>query len=118
MFRYLRVTILVDRNVCRRLGSFASALPAPCRGYALVRPALDLGLRGIEIGRLQLTGIEWPQGTFTRKRTESRRKDLLPLPTGTGCAMEVYPRHEPAPWSCRTGRFLSAPKSPVLPRSA
>jgi integrase len=78
----------------RLLGSFTSALPSPHRGYAVVRLALDLGLRGIEISRLQLADIDWRQGTVTLKRTKSRRQDLLPLPMTTGRALEAYLRHE------------------------
>ena len=85
---------LKPEEVDRLLGSFTSALPSPRRGYAVVRLALDLGLRGIEISRLQLTDIDWRQGTVTLKHTKSRRQDLLPLPTSTGRALEAYLRHE------------------------
>lgn len=81
-------------EVDRLLNSFTSALPSPHRGYAVVRLALDLGLRGIEISRLKLADIDWHQGTITLKRTKSRRQDLLPLPTSTGRALEAYLRHE------------------------
>ena len=85
---------LKPEEVDRLLSSFTSALPSPHRGYAVVRLALDLGLRGIEISRLQLADIDWRQGTVTLKRTKSRRQDLLPLPTTTGRALEAYLRHE------------------------
>jgi integrase len=85
---------LKPEEVDRLLSSFTSALPSPRRGYAVVRLALDLGLRGIEISRLQLADIDWRQGTVTLKRTKSRRQDLLPLPTTTGRALEAYLRHE------------------------
>lgn len=85
---------LKPEEVDRLLGSFTSALPSPRRGYAVVRLALDLGLRGIEISRLQLTDIDWRQGTVTLKHTKSRRQDLLPLPTSTGRALEAYLRYE------------------------
>ena len=85
---------LKPEEVDRLLSSFTSALPSPRRGYAVVRLALDLGLRGIEISRLQLADIDWRQGTVTLKRTKSRRQDLLPLPTITGRALEAYLRHE------------------------
>ena len=87
---------LRPEEVDRLLGSFTSALPSPHRGYAVVRLALDLGLRGIEISRLQLADIDWRQGTITLKRTKSRRQDLLPLPMTTGRALEAYLRHERA----------------------
>jgi integrase/recombinase XerC len=79
-------------QVDRLLGSFTEALPSPKRGYAVVR--LDLGLRSIEISRLQLADIDWRLGIFTLKRTKSRRQDLLPLPMATGRALEAYLRHE------------------------
>lgn len=85
---------LKPEEVDRLLSSFTSALPSPRRGYAVVRLALDLGLRGIEISRLQLADIDWRQGTLTLKRTKSRRQDLLPLPMITGRALEAYLRHE------------------------
>jgi len=85
---------LKPEEVDRLLSSFTSALPSPRRGYAVVRLALDLGLRGIEISRLQLADIDWRQGTVTLKRTKSRRQYLLPLPTSTGRALEAYLRHE------------------------
>ena len=78
----------------RLLSSFTDALPSPKRGYAVVRLALDLGLRGIEISRLQLADIDWRVGTVTLKRTKSRRQDLLPLSVATGRALEAYLRHE------------------------
>lgn len=81
-------------EVDRLLSSFTSALPSPHRGYAIVRLALDLGLRGIEINRLQLTDIDWLRGTITLKGTKSKRQDILPLPTSTGRALEAYLRHE------------------------
>jgi integrase len=81
-------------EVERLLNSFTAALPSPRRGYAIVRLALDLGLRGIEINRLQLDDIDWRMGTVTLKRTKSRRQDILPLPPVTGKALEAYVRHE------------------------
>jgi integrase/recombinase XerC len=56
--------------------------------------ALDLGLRGIEISRLQLADIDWRQGTVMLKGTKPRRQDLLPLLVITGRALEEYLRHE------------------------
>jgi integrase/recombinase XerC len=85
---------LKPEEVDRLLSSFTDALPSPRRGYAVVRLALDLGLRSIEINRLQLADIDWRRGTVTLKRTKSRRQDILPLPVTTGRALEAYLRHE------------------------
>lgn len=77
------------------LSSFTkTTLRSPKRGYAVVRLALDLGLRCIEINRLQLDDIDWQQGTLTLRRTKSRRQDVLPLPVTAGKALEAYLRHE------------------------
>ena len=59
---------LKPEEVDRLLGSFTSALPSPRRGYAVVRLALDLGLRGIEISRLQLADIDWRRSTSSKPR--------------------------------------------------
>lgn len=85
---------LQSREVGRVLNSFTPALRSPKRGYAIVRLALDLGLRCIEINRLQLDDIDWQNGTLTLRRTKSRRQDVLPLPVPTGKALEAYLRHE------------------------
>jgi integrase len=87
---------LTPAQVDRVLASFneACALRAPKRGYAIVRLALDLGLRGAEINRLRLDDIDWQRGTVTLKRTKSKRQDVLPLLEITGKALEEYIRHE------------------------
>jgi integrase/recombinase XerC len=78
--------------------------------------ALDLGLRGIEISRLQLADIDWRAGTVTLKRTKSRRQDLLPLPVVTGRALEAYLRaNDPRPatrrCSCAAWRRMTSPSA-------
>ncbi|HEY6612665.1 MAG TPA: tyrosine-type recombinase/integrase [Pseudomonas sp.] len=67
---------------------------APRRLLAMVRLALDLGLRGGEIAKLELCDIDWRAGTLTLKRTKSARQDVLPLPAATGQALAEYLRHE------------------------
>lgn len=85
---------LSNSDVDRLLASFTDALPSPKRGYAIVRCALDIGLRSCEIARLMLADIDWRAGTVTLKRTKSRRQDILPLPASTGQALADYLRHE------------------------
>jgi integrase/recombinase XerC len=85
---------LKSDEVERLLKSFTDALPSPRRGYAVVRLALDLGLRSLEINRLQLVDVDWRMGTVTLRHTKSRRQDTLPLPVVTGRALEAYLRHE------------------------
>lgn len=74
-----------------------AALPygrKPRRGYAIVRCALDMGLRAGEIANLSIDDIDWREGTVTLKGTKSRRRDVLPLPMTTGQALADYLQHE------------------------
>lgn len=81
-------------EIKRVLAAFPATLPAYRRGYAMVRCALDLGLRIGEIARLMLGDIDWYNGTITLRHNKSRREDVLPLPAITGRAIADYLRHE------------------------
>ena len=85
---------LSDEEIERLLASFTPDLSSPLRGYAMVRCALDLGLRVGEIAKLALADIDWQAGTLKLQRTKSRREDLLPLPPTTGEAIAAYLRFE------------------------
>jgi integrase/recombinase XerC len=60
------------------------------RADAIVRCALDLGLRSGEVARLSLDDIDWHAGTITLRHTKGRREDVLPLPATTGEAIAAY----------------------------
>ncbi len=64
------------------------------RADAIVRCALDLGLRSGEIARIGLDDINWRAGTITLRQTKGRREDVLPLPAATGKAIAAYLKHE------------------------
>lgn len=64
------------------------------RADAIVRCALDLGLRSGEVARLSLDDIDWRAGTITLRHTKGRREDVLPLPASTGEAIAAYLKHE------------------------
>ncbi|MGH8700741.1 MAG: site-specific integrase [Burkholderiales bacterium] len=68
--------------------------PSMRRADAIVRCALDLGLRSGEVARLSLDDIDWDAGTITLRRTKGRREDVMPLPLATGQALAAYLRHE------------------------
>lgn len=78
----------------RLLQSFKTVLRSPKRGYAIVRCALDMGLRTGEIARLTIGDIDWHTGTVTLRGTKSLRQDILPLPMETGQALADYLQHE------------------------
>jgi integrase len=80
-------------EVQRLLGAFPNGR-LPRRGYAIVRCALDMGLRAGEIANLVIDDIDWREGTVTLKGTKSRRQDILPLPIATGQALADYLQHE------------------------
>jgi integrase/recombinase XerC len=60
------------------------------RADAMVRCALDLGLRSGEVARLSLDDIDWEAGTITLRQTKGRREDVMPLPEVTGKAIAAY----------------------------
>lgn len=64
------------------------------RSAAIVRCAVDLGLRSGEIATLGLDDIDWRAGTVTLRKTKSRREQVLPLPQATGQAIAAYLRYE------------------------
>lgn len=68
--------------------------PSMLRADAMVRCALDLGLRSGEIARLNLDDIDWEAGTITLRLTKGRREDVMPLPEVTGRAIAAYLRGE------------------------
>ena len=86
----------------------------PRRGYAIVRCALDMGLRAGEIANLSIDDIDWRDGTITLKGTKSRRQDILPLPMTTGQALADYLQHERPATPSRT-LFLCRRESRDIP---
>jgi site-specific recombinase XerD len=68
--------------------------PSARRSDAMVRCALDLGLRRGEIAGLSLDDIDWRAGTITLRRTKGRREDILPLPETTARTIADYLRLE------------------------
>lgn len=78
----------------RLLNSFAAGLRLPKRGYAIVRCALDMGLRSDEIAHLMIADIDWRVGMVMLRSTKSLRQDILPLPMETGQALADYLQHE------------------------
>lgn len=91
--------------------------PSARRASAIVRCALDLGLRSSEIARLGLDDIDWRAGTVTLRRTKSRREDILPLPAATGQAVADYLRFERPPTTNRAVfvRHVAPRDQPISP---
>jgi integrase/recombinase XerC len=85
---------LTPDEVARVLVACATGRGSPKRSVAVVRLALDLGLRIGEIAGLQLDDIDWERSTITLRGTKSRRQDVLPLQQAAGQALADYIRHE------------------------
>ncbi len=81
---------LTAEEVERLVGTLGEPGRSLRRADAIVRCALDLGLRSGEIARLHLDDIDWRVGTITLRCTKSRREDVLPLPAVTGEAIAAY----------------------------
>jgi integrase len=85
---------LSPTEVTRLFASFSPELPSALRAYAMVRCAVDLGLRAGEVVSLGLDDIDWVAGTLRIGQSKARRVDLLPLPHATGSAIAKYLRSE------------------------
>ena len=87
------------------------------RADAIVRCALDLGLRSGEVARISLDDIDWRAGTITLRHTKGRREDVLPLPATTGKAIAAYLKHERPKTRNRAvfGRHVAPRDQPVGP---
>ena len=85
---------LTPEEVQQLVGSLDQAGRSQRRAAAIVRCALDLGLRSGEVARLSLDDIDWRVGTITLRHTKGRREDVLPLPATTGAAIAAYLKEE------------------------
>ena len=85
---------LMAEEVDQLVGSLGQPGRSMRRADAIVRCALDLGLRSGEVARIGLDDINWSTGTITLRHTKGRREDVLPLPVATGKAIAAYLKHE------------------------
>lgn len=81
---------LTAEEVEQLVSSFGKPGRSLRRADAIVRCALDLGLRSGEVARISLDDIDWRGGTITLRHTKGRREDVLPLPVATGKAIGAY----------------------------
>ena len=85
---------LTDEEVEQLVGSLGRPGRSMRRADAIVRCALDLGLRSGEVARIGLDDINWRAGTVTLRHAKGRREDVLPLPVATGKAIAAYLQDE------------------------
>jgi len=83
------------------------------RDYAILMLLARLGLRSIEVARLELRDVDWRAGEII-VRGKGRREDRMPLPTEVGEALAAYLSSDRGP---RPTRHLfvtcRAPRGPI-----
>jgi site-specific recombinase XerD len=102
----------LDREVVQALlASCALDQPTGRRDYAILLLMARLGLRAVEIARIQLGDIDWRAGEI-EVRGKAGRRDRLPLPEDVGQALADYLVGARRASMCRSV-FLQAPDPPV-----
>ena len=71
------------------LGSCDRSTASGLRDYAMLMLLARLGLRSIEVARLELGDIDWRRGEI-RIRGKARRTERMPLPVDVGAAVSAY----------------------------
>jgi integrase len=108
---------LTAQEVEQLEASFGRAGRSMRRADAIVRCALDLGLRSGEVARIKLDDIDWRAGTITLRHTKGLRDDVMPLPATTGEAIAAYLKNERPQTSNRAVfvRYIAPRDEPVGP---
>ncbi len=102
----------VDQEVVEALlASCVLARPTGRRDYTILVLIVRLGLRAVEIARMELGDIDWRAGEI-EIRSKGGRRDRLPLPGDVGQALADYLSKARRQSSCRSV-FLQAAGPPV-----
>jgi integrase/recombinase XerD len=106
---------LTAEQVQRLLEGCDRADPGGMRDLAMLLLVARLGLRSIEVARLELGDIDWRTGEIV-VRGKGRRHDRLPLPNDVGRALAAYLRDvRPATSMRRVFLPLKAPTRSIRP---
>ena len=100
-------------DVQKLLDSCDRATAVGARNFAIMTLVARLGLRSIEVARLELQDVDWRAGELI-VRGKGRRQDRLPLPSEVGEALVAYLTWERTPEDARR-LFLTcrAPRGPI-----
>jgi len=102
----------VDEEVVRALlDSCPRDRPTGRRDYAILLLMVRLGLRAVEVARMELDDVDWRAGEIL-VRGKGGRRDRLPLPGDVGQALVGYLVNGRRPTSSRSV-FLAAAGAPV-----
>jgi site-specific recombinase XerD len=80
---------MTTADVQALLDSCDRSNPVGVRNFAIMTLVARLGLRSIEVARLELRDVDWRAGELV-VRGKARRRDRLPLPTEVGEALVAY----------------------------
>lgn len=101
-------------DVARLLAACDPSTLTGSRDLAVLTMVARLGLRSVEVARLQLEDIDWRAGELT-VRGKSRRVDRLPLVTDVGETLAVWLQRRPATASRRVFVTTKAPIVDIRP---
>jgi site-specific recombinase XerD len=88
-FATLPPTAMTAADVQALLDSCDRSDPVGVRNFAIMMLVARLGLRSIEVARLELRDVDWRAGELV-VRGKARRRDRLPLPAEVGDALVAY----------------------------
>lgn len=101
-------------DVARLLAACDPVTLTGSRDLALLTMVARLGLRSVEVARLELDDIDWRAGEF-RVRGKARRVDRLPLVTDVGETLAGWLQRRPATGSRRVFLTTKAPITDIRP---
>lgn len=115
-WRLATIPVMVSTaDVTAVLDSCEATTLQGARNRAIMLLVARLGLRSIEVARLELDDIDWRRGELT-VRGKARRQDRLPLPREVGEALSAYLVQRGERASSRRVFFTCrAPRQPIRP---
>lgn len=99
-------------EIVRLLRSCDRSQPEGMRDFAILTLLAQLGLRSIEVARLELDDVSWRAGEIV-VRGKARRQDRLPLPADVGEALADYLALRAPHTARRLFLTLRAPTRPI-----
>ena len=99
-------------DVARLLGSCDRHNPTGVRDFAILMLVARLGVRSVEVARLELGDIDWRAGQIML-RGKASRQEAMPLPVDVGEALTAYLMQ--ARPSTRIRNVFLAAKAPMRP---
>lgn len=114
-WRFATIPVIVSAaDVTAVLDSCDTTTLQGLRNRAIMLLVARLGLRSIEVARLELDDIDWRRGELT-VRGKARRQDRLPLPREVGEALHAYLVERGEQAGRRVFFTCRAPRQPIRP---